>query len=52
MRPEADGMVRSVSDLLVDAMLNSGTLGARIMGFLDAACENINSGITWFLQVW
>jgi hypothetical protein len=52
IRSKGGGMVRSVSDLLVDAMLNSGTLGARIMGFLDAACENINSGITWFLQVW
>ena len=52
IRAKGGGMMRSVSDLLIDAMLNSGQLGARIMAFLDAACEKINSAITWFLQVW
>lgn len=42
----------TAGDLLVDAMLNSGELGARIMGFLERACDKINAGISWFLNVW
>ncbi len=42
----------TAGDLLVDAMLNSGELGARIMGFLEQACNRINAGISWFLNVW
>ena len=45
-------MLTTVSDLLVDALLNSGPLGARIMGFLDASCANINKALAWFLHVW
>lgn len=45
-------MLETVSDLLVDALLNSGELGARIMGFLHRTCTNINSAIHWFLNVW
>ena len=42
----------TVGDLLVDAMLNSGELGARIMGFLEQTCNRVNEWISWFLQVW
>ena len=45
-------MLETASDLLVDALLNSGELGARIMGFLHRTCTSINSAINWFLNVW
>ena len=42
----------TAGDLLIDAMLNSGELGARIMGFLEQACNRINAAMSWFLNVW
>lgn len=45
-------MLKSVSDIMVDAMLNSGILGAHIQTFLQKTCEKINSAIQWFLTVW
>ena len=42
----------TAGDLMVDAMLNSGELGARIMGFLEQTCARINEALAWFLNVW
>ena len=52
IRTKGGGMLQSVSDLLIDAMLNSGRVGVGIMGFLDSACEKINWFLGWFLKVW
>jgi hypothetical protein len=52
IRAKGGGMLREASDLLVDALLNSGQLGARVMSFLSSTCDNINKAMTWFLQVW
>ena len=45
-------MLASMSGILVDAMLNSGSMGTRIKQFLQTTCEKINSALQWFLQVW
>jgi hypothetical protein len=45
-------MLHSMSDIMVDAMLNSGLLGVRIKTFLQNTCEKINSAVQWFLNVW
>ena len=52
IRSKGGGMLQSVSDLLIDAMLNSGRVGVGIMAFLDSACEKINWFLGWFLKVW
>ena len=52
IRTKWRSVLDTAGDLLVDAMLNSGELGARIMGFLERACDRINAGISWFLNVW
>ena len=52
IQAKGTGMLHSVSDLLVDGMLNSGTLGLRIKHFLENTCSKINSALNWFLQVW
>ena len=52
IRTKGGNMLQTVSDLLIDAMLNSGRLGAGIMAFLDSACEKINSFLSWFMHVW
>jgi hypothetical protein len=52
LKAKSAAMLGTVSDLLVDALLNSGELGARIMGFLHRTCTSINSAINWMLNVW
>jgi hypothetical protein len=52
VRTKARTMLDMTGDLLVDAMLNSGELGAQIMAFLHRACTRINEAISWFLNVW
>ena len=52
VRTKARTMLDMTGDLLVDAMLNSGELGAQIMAFLHRACIRINEAIAWFLNVW
>ena len=52
VRTKARALLDTSGDLLVDAMLNSGELGARVMGFLQRACTRINEAIAWFLNVW
>jgi hypothetical protein len=45
-------MLKTVSDLLMDAMLNSGELGLRVKQFLENTCSKVNEALLWFLQVW
>ena len=45
-------MLSSISDLLMDAMLNSGALGLRVKQFLENTCSKVNSALLWFLHVW
>ena len=52
IKSKGSAMLSASSDLLVDAMLNSGELGARILGFLDNTCNKINAAISWFMNVW
>lgn len=52
VRAKGQGMISTVSDLLVDALLNSGPMGERIRRFLQGACEKINEALHWFLSVW
>ena len=52
VRNKGHSMISTVSDLLFDAMLNAGPMGARIRRFLQGACEKINTAILWFMQVW
>ena len=52
VRTKGRAILDTGGDLLIDAMLNSGELGARLMAFLGSACSRINAGIAWFLNVW
>ena len=52
IKTKAHTLMETQGDMLVDAMLNSGELGARLMGFLERTCYRINSAIEWFLNVW
>ena len=52
LRTKFRALLDTTGDLLVDAMLNSGELGARIMAFLHDACGRINAALAWFLNVW
>ena len=52
IRSKARSTLDTVSDLLVDTMLNSGELGARLMGFLEKTCQGFNTAAEWFLDVW
>lgn len=52
VKSKASVMLETASDLMIDGMLNSGELGARILNFLHRACNSINSAINWYLGVW
>jgi len=52
VRSKARTTLNTVGDLLVDTLLNSGELGARIMRFLDKACAGLNDAVEWFLYGW
>ena len=52
VRAKGSGMVSTVSDLLFDAMLNSGPMGERIRQFLQGTCAKINEAMLWFTKVW
>jgi hypothetical protein len=52
IRAKARATLDTVGDLLVDTMLNSGEVGARMMAFLLDACNALNSAAEWFLNVW
>jgi hypothetical protein len=52
VRAKARTTLDTVGDLLVDTMLNSGDLGAKIMGFLQKSCQGFNTAAEWFLNVW
>ena len=52
VRAKGSAMVSTVSDLLFDALLNSGPMGERIRRFLQGTCEKINSAMLWFTKVW
>lgn len=52
IKSKGGAMMRSVSDILVDGMLDSGELGKEIMGFLMQTCEKIQEAAAWFLGIW
>lgn len=52
IRAKGQSMISTVSDLLIDALLNSGPMGERIRHFLQSVCEKINEALHWFLSVW
>ena len=52
LRRQSGEMMHGVSDLMVDALLNSGSMGLQIAEFLDKTCSQINWFIGWFLNVW
>ena len=52
IRSKARETLNTVGDLLVDTMLNSGEVGARLMTFLHSACRGLNQAVDWFLNVW
>jgi hypothetical protein len=52
IKSKGGAMMRCVSDILVDGMLDSGELGKEVMSFLMQACEKIQEGATWFLGIW
>ena len=52
IRSKARETLNTVGDLLVDTLLNSGVVGARIMAFLHQACGGLNNAVEWFLNVW
>jgi hypothetical protein len=52
IRSKARASLDAVSDLLVNALLNSGEAGARIMNFLKQTCDGFNVAAAWFLNVW
>ena len=52
IKSKGAGMLSSLSDLMMDAMLNSGAMGLKIKMFLEGTCDKINSALRWFLNVW
>ena len=52
IRAKAGASVNAFGDIMVDALLNSGEAGARIMLFLEKTCDGLNTAATWFLNVW
>lgn len=52
IRAKAGSSLNAFGDIMVDALLNSGEVGARIMLFLEKTCDGLNTAATWFLNVW
>jgi hypothetical protein len=52
IRTKAGASLNAFGDIMVDALLNSGEAGARIMRFLEKTCNGLNAGADWFLNVW
>lgn len=52
IRSKARATLDTVGDLLVDTMLNSGEVGARVMVFLRKSCDGLNAAVEWFLYGW
>lgn len=49
---KARASLDAVGDILVNALLNSGEAGARIMDFFQQSCDGLNRAADWFLNVW
>lgn len=52
IRIKAGASLNAFGDIMVDALLNSGEAGARIMQFLEKTCGGLNMAATWFLNIW
>lgn len=52
IRSKARASLDAMGDVLVNALLNSGEAGARIMDFLRQSCDGLNRAAEWFLNVW
>ena len=52
IRSKARASLDAMGDVLVNALLNSGEAGARIMDFFRRTCDGLNRAAEWFLNVW
>lgn len=52
IKSKGRAILSSASEILVDAMLNSGEMGQRILVFLQDTCSKVNAAIAWFMRVW